>query len=102
MSYICIKCLEEPWNAQYDGGLIQNPEFNDGIQGWTTFGQGKIEQRTTQDGNKFIVAFNRTQPSDSLSQKIQLEKGKLYAFSGNHFSVITTLMLQTLPFLNCD
>jgi len=72
--------LEEPWNAQYDGGLIQNPEFNDGIQGWTTFGQGKIEQRTTQDGNKFIVAFNRTQPSDSLSQKIQLEKGKLYAF----------------------
>ncbi|XP_021748955.1 uncharacterized protein LOC110714727 isoform X1 [Chenopodium quinoa] len=75
------ECLEEAWKVQYGGGIIQNPEFTNGIEGWTMFGQGKLEERITKDGNKFIAALNRTQPSDSLSQRIQIQKGKIYAFS---------------------
>ncbi|KAL2895665.1 Anti-sigma-I factor RsgI6 [Bienertia sinuspersici] len=75
------ECLEEAWKVQYDGGIIQNPEFNNGVEGWTVFGHGQIEERTTNNGNKFIAALNRTQPSDGFCQRVQLQKGKLYAFS---------------------
>ncbi|GAB4853424.1 hypothetical protein Ancab_017615 [Ancistrocladus abbreviatus] len=75
------ECLLEPGNVQYGGGIIDNPEFDHGIRGWAPFGQAKIEERTAAGGNKFIVAFDRRHPSDSFSQTVQLEKGKLYAFS---------------------
>ncbi|KAL5855316.1 hypothetical protein ACOSQ4_005118 [Xanthoceras sorbifolium] len=75
------KCLAEPRSAHYRGGLIINPEFNSGIEGWSVFGQGAIKERTSKGGNRFIVAHSRRKPLDSFSQKIQLEKGKLYSFS---------------------
>ncbi|XP_021837830.1 endo-1,4-beta-xylanase 5-like [Spinacia oleracea] len=75
------ECLEEAWKVQYGGGIIQNPEFNNGVEGWTVFGQGQLEERITKDGNRFIAALNRTYPSDSLSQRVQLQKGKIYTFS---------------------
>ena len=77
------KCLEEAWKIPYGGGIIQNPEFEHGSEGWTVFGHGNIEERTTKSGNRFITIVNRTQPYDSLAQRVQLQKGKLYAFSGN-------------------
>ncbi|GAB2268132.1 hypothetical protein Dimus_003111 [Dionaea muscipula] len=75
------QCLEEPLRVQYRGGIIQNPEFNHGIRGWTVFGGAKVEERVTEGGNRFIVAFHRKHPSDSFAQKVQLENGKLYSFS---------------------
>ncbi|XP_057543764.1 endo-1,4-beta-xylanase 5-like [Amaranthus tricolor] len=75
------ECLEEAWKIPYGGGIIQNPEFEHGSEGWTVFGHGNIEERTTKSGNRFITIVNRTQPYDSLAQRVQLQKGKLYAFS---------------------
>jgi len=86
---ILIKqCLVEPQRAQYGGGMIVNPEFNHSLEGWTVFGQGEIEERISKAGNSFIVVHSRTHPLDSLSQKVLLEKGKLYSFSGNNIFIV--------------
>ena len=83
-----VQCLAEPGRAHYGGGLIVNPEFNRGVEGWTVFGQGAIKQGTSKEsGNRFIVAHCRRKPLDSFSQKILLENGKLYSFSGKIYSV---------------
>ncbi|KAK0582252.1 hypothetical protein LWI29_023427 [Acer saccharum] len=76
------QCLAEPGRAHYGGGLIVNPEFNRGVEGWTVFGQGAIKQGASKEsGNRFIVAHSRRKPLDSFSQKILLENGKFYSFS---------------------
>jgi hypothetical protein len=78
------QCLVEPQRAEYGGGIIVNPDFNYSLEGWTAYGLGEVEERVSKAGNKFIVVHNRTHPLDSLSQKVQLEKGKLYTFSGKY------------------
>ncbi|XP_011002036.1 PREDICTED: uncharacterized protein LOC105109135 isoform X1 [Populus euphratica] len=75
------ECLIEPHRAQYEGGIIANPDFTHGVQGWTVFGQGAIKEGISKNGNRYIVAQSRSQPLDSISQMVQLEKGKLYSFS---------------------
>ncbi|WJX21148.1 endo-1,4-beta-xylanase [Trifolium repens] len=75
------ECVAEPQRAQYGGGVIVNPGFDHSINGWTVFGNGTIEERISNDGNRFIVAGNRTQPLDGFSQKVQLKKGMIYTFS---------------------
>ncbi|KAK9664498.1 hypothetical protein RND81_14G046700 [Saponaria officinalis] len=76
------ECLEEPWKVQYgNGGIIYNSEFNSGTKGWTVFGEGTIEERISKNGNKFIVARNRSRPSDSPSQDVTLIEDMYYAFS---------------------
>ncbi|KAL9237870.1 hypothetical protein vseg_012367 [Gypsophila vaccaria] len=76
------ECLEEPWKVQYgNGGIINNSEFNSGTTGWTAYGQGKIEERVSKNGNKFVVALNRAQASDSPSQEVALIEDMYYAFS---------------------
>ena len=75
------RCLANPHKPQYGGGIIINPELNHGLRGWSTFGNAKIEQRVSED-NKYIVAHSRNQPEDSISQKLYLQKDKLYTFSG--------------------
>ncbi|KAF8019915.1 hypothetical protein BT93_G0567 [Corymbia citriodora subsp. variegata] len=65
----------------YGGGVILNPEFIHGTSGWTGFGQGATEVRISHTNNRFMVASDRKHPSDSFSQKVQLEKGMFYAFS---------------------
>ncbi|XP_030550382.1 endo-1,4-beta-xylanase 5-like isoform X2 [Rhodamnia argentea] len=65
----------------YQGGIIVNPEFSHGTAGWTVFGKGAIEERTSRTKNRFMVAHHRKCPLDSFSQKVRLEKGKFYAFS---------------------
>ncbi|KAH6813449.1 Glycosyl hydrolase family 10 protein [Perilla frutescens var. frutescens] len=50
--------------------------------GWTSFGDSKIEHAESNDGNKYIVASNRNLSFHSFSQKFNLDKDKLYTFSG--------------------
>ncbi|WJX14888.1 endo-1,4-beta-xylanase [Trifolium repens] len=73
--------MKEPQRAQYGGGIIVNSGFEHNIEGWTVFGNGTIEERISNDGNRFIVVRNRTQTLDSFSQKVQLKKGLIYMFS---------------------
>ncbi|XP_068319661.1 endo-1,4-beta-xylanase 5-like [Pyrus communis] len=75
-----IECLAKPHKPQYRGGIIVNSELNDGLKGWSAFGNAKIQHRHSE-GNKFIVAYGRNQPHDSISQKIYLHRNKLYTFS---------------------
>ncbi|XP_045786636.1 endo-1,4-beta-xylanase 5-like [Trifolium pratense] len=75
------ECVAEPQRAQYGGGIIVNPGFEHSIKGWTVFGNGTIEERISNGGNRFVVASNRTQALDSFSQKVQLKKGMIYIFS---------------------
>ncbi|KAB2636042.1 hypothetical protein D8674_026576 [Pyrus ussuriensis x Pyrus communis] len=77
------KCLVEPLDALYGGGIIVNPEFNYNIERWEAFGQGKIEERISKKGNRFMVAHSRKHPLDSFSQKVCVEKGKIYSFSAS-------------------
>ena len=72
----------KPHKPQYRGGIIINPEFDDGLKGWSNFGNAKIQHRESH-GNKFIVAHTRNQPYDSVSQKLYLQKDNIYSFSGD-------------------
>lgn len=76
-----VQCLEIPNKPQYNGGIIVNPDLQNGTQGWSQFGNAKVDFRDF-GGNKFVVARERNQSSDSVSQKVYLEKGILYTFSG--------------------
>ncbi|KAJ6409467.1 hypothetical protein OIU84_009046 [Salix udensis] len=75
-----LQCLENPHKPQYNGGIIVNPELNDGLKAWSTFGDAKIEHRES-DGNKYVVAHTRKNPHGSMSQKLYLKKNHLYTFS---------------------
>ncbi|KAL0348297.1 UNVERIFIED_CONTAM: Endo-1,4-beta-xylanase 5 [Sesamum angustifolium] len=75
-------CLAKPLRPQYDGGIVVNPELKDGLKGWTTFGDGKVEHgQSSHDGNNYIIASKRHQPFHSFTQKFDLDKDKLYTFS---------------------
>ncbi|KFK30013.1 hypothetical protein AALP_AA7G206400 [Arabis alpina] len=75
-----MECLRQPLKPQYNGGIIVNPDLRDGPQAWTPFGNAKIDFR--EIGNdKFVVARDRKQAFDSVSQKVTLQKGLLYTFS---------------------
>lgn len=78
--------MAEPLKPQYGGGIILNADFNRGIHGWSTFGYGNIEERTSRTGNKYL-AFTGSGgiPYQSVSQKVLLQKEKLYTFSGDLF-----------------
>ncbi|KAL1215825.1 Endo-1,4-beta-xylanase 5 [Cardamine amara subsp. amara] len=75
-----IECLENPYKPQYNGGIIVNPDLQNGSQGWSQFGNAKVDFREF-GGNKFVVSQQRNQSYDSVSQKVHLEKGLLYTFS---------------------
>ncbi|KAK6120984.1 hypothetical protein DH2020_045272 [Rehmannia glutinosa] len=74
-------CLAKPLKPQYQGGIVVNPELNEGLKGWTNFGDAKIEHGESYDGNKYIVASKRKQSFHSFAQTFNLEKEKLYTFS---------------------
>ncbi|CAN4107807.1 unnamed protein product [Withania somnifera] len=77
-----MQCLKTPLKPQYNGGIVVNPELNDGLNGWTSFGDAKIESSVSSDGNKFIVASQRKGPYHGLSQEFSLDKDKFYVVSG--------------------
>lgn len=77
-----LQCLMEPWKPHYNGGLLKNPGFDDGVSGWILSGRGIMEERVSSTGNRFIVARNRSRPLDSFTQNVMIDKGNLYSFSG--------------------
>nr|XP_018625197.2 endo-1,4-beta-xylanase 5-like [Nicotiana tomentosiformis] len=77
-----LQCLKNPLKPLYNGGIVINPELNDGLNGWSSLGDAKIEHKVTNDGNKFIVASERKGPYHGFSQTFQLEKDKFYVISG--------------------
>lgn len=79
--------MPKPLKPLYNGGIIQNPELNDGLHGWEAFGNAKIQHRESL-GNKYVVAHNRDHPFDSVSQKIYLRKGLHYSLSGKLYTQI--------------
>lgn len=76
-----VQCLGNPNKPQYNGGIIVNPDLQNGSQGWSQMGNAKVDF-TEMGGNKFVIARGRNQSNDSVSQKVYLEKGLLYTFSG--------------------
>ncbi|KAM7254167.1 hypothetical protein ACFE04_031849 [Oxalis oulophora] len=75
-------CLPKPFEPQYNGGILVNSELNEGIKGWSAFGNAKVEHRESF-GNKYIVALahSRNRLNDSVSQEVYLQKDRLYTFS---------------------
>ncbi|XP_064947478.1 endo-1,4-beta-xylanase 5-like [Musa acuminata AAA Group] len=76
-----IECLAEPPRPQYGGGIVRNPEFNDGLKGWSVFGNGQIAERTSDTGNRFMATERTRLSHQSVSQKVYLQRGMLYTFS---------------------
>ncbi|CAN1167753.1 Endo-1,4-beta-xylanase 5 [Linum perenne] len=78
-----IECLEVPHKAQYGGGIIVNPEVNNGMTGWSKFGNPilRATSSSTSNNNTFVVAHTRTAPFDSVSQSVYLHSHLLYTFS---------------------
>ncbi|KAK9054722.1 hypothetical protein SSX86_025801 [Deinandra increscens subsp. villosa] len=76
-----FKCLKTPNKPQYDGGIVVNPELKEGLKGWASFGNAKLQLRTEESGNEFVVARLRNQSFDSVSQEFFLDKEKLYTLS---------------------
>ncbi|CAI9303474.1 unnamed protein product [Lactuca saligna] len=75
------ECLENPKNPQYNGGIVVNPEFKEGLKGWASFGNAKLQVQRSETGNEFIVAHQRNQSFDSASQEFFMDHEKLYTFS---------------------
>lgn len=72
-----------------------NPDLRDGPQAWLPFGNAKIEFKDIGH-DKFVVARERKQPHDSVSQKVHLEKGRLYTFSGKNIYRVFCFLDHTL------
>ncbi|KAL0365173.1 UNVERIFIED_CONTAM: Endo-1,4-beta-xylanase 5-like [Sesamum angustifolium] len=80
----CSLLITVPGRApapQYKGGVVGNPEFDSGLEGWNVFGCGKIAARKSETGNKYMVAYDRNLSSDSFSHKFYLQRDRLYTFS---------------------
>lgn len=60
------QCLAQPQRSHYDGGMIVNPEFNQGRQEAVKIGASGKDKK-------------------SFYQAVQLEKGKIYSLSGKSF-----------------
>ncbi|KAH6773244.1 hypothetical protein C2S51_011648 [Perilla frutescens var. frutescens] len=77
-----IDCLAEPPAPQYGGGLVANPDFDSGLDDWDVFGGSKIMLRKNMlQGNFYMVAYNRSLPTDGFSHIFYLQKDYLYTFS---------------------
>ena len=74
--------MAEPLKPHYGGGILVNPEFNNMLSGWVSFGYANVEHKVSKSGNTYAVAVNRSVPHHSISQKVQLQKDSLYSVSG--------------------
>ncbi|RLN38680.1 endo-1,4-beta-xylanase A-like [Panicum miliaceum] len=75
------ECLPEPLEPHYGGGIIRNADFSAGLQGWSAFGYGVVEEGASASGNRYGVARNRTRPYQSVSQKVYLQNDTHYTLS---------------------
>ena len=74
--------MPEPLEPQYGGGILRNADFSAGLQGWSAFGYGVVEEGASASGNRYAVARNRTRPYQSVSQKVYLQRDTHYTLSG--------------------
>ncbi|KAG8088562.1 hypothetical protein GUJ93_ZPchr0010g10066 [Zizania palustris] len=83
-------CLRDPMKPLYNGGIIQNGEFNSGLMGWSTRRDFKAGVSSSPSGNKFAVvqrvaslsgADAAAAPSHSVYQKIRLQTDTHYSLS---------------------
>ena len=74
--------MPEPLEPHYGGGIIRNSDFSAGLQGWSAFGYGVVEEGASASGNRYAVARNRTRPYQSVSQKVYLQNDTHYTLSG--------------------
>ncbi|KAH9317773.1 hypothetical protein KI387_019542, partial [Taxus chinensis] len=66
------QCEMHPAAPLYSGGILVNPGFEDGTQGWTeSIGNASLHIESENNGNKFIVASNRQMGYHSPSQKLE-------------------------------
>jgi hypothetical protein len=100
-----MQCLAEPLEPHYGGGLIVNPDFNAGLQGWSAFGYGRVaEGASAATGNRYAAAVNRTRPYHSVSQKVYLQNDTHYTLSGLNRMVSVCLdcdLAETERFVAC-
>ncbi|XP_047966238.1 uncharacterized protein LOC125210706 isoform X2 [Salvia hispanica] len=101
-----LACTPVPEVPQYDGGIIVNPLFDDGLEGWTSTGGATLEYAKSFDGNSFAIISNTvTLGSDGISQCFNAENDKFYTISAwfqtsvdeatAHIKVITSTANQT-------
>ncbi|TKV94164.1 hypothetical protein SEVIR_9G274900v4 [Setaria viridis] len=85
-----IECLRDPMKPLYNGGVIQNSEFNSGLMGWSTYRNIKAGVSSSPSGNKFAVVHNagsflsssgRFLPSHSVYQRVQMQGDMHYLLS---------------------
>ena len=74
--------MPEPLEPHYGGGIIRNADFSAGLQGWSAFGYGVVEEGASASGNRYAVARNRTRPYQSVSQKVYLQNDTHYTLTG--------------------
>ncbi|RLN40202.1 endo-1,4-beta-xylanase A-like [Panicum miliaceum] len=74
----------------YNGGVIQNSEFNSGLMGWSTFRNIKAGVSSSPSGNKFAVVHGagsylsssgKLLPSHSVYQRVQMTGDMHYSLS---------------------
>eukprot|EP00253_Pinus_taeda_P030791 PITA_30791 len=79
--FATTECLQKPPSPSYGGGIIVNPDINDGLQGWTPFGNTTLEVRSAPDGNNYLVAQGRKNSYDAPSQNPNLTQGMMYTLA---------------------
>jgi hypothetical protein len=77
----------------YNGGIIQNSEFNSGLMGWSTYRNIKASVSSSPSGNKFAMVHGaggslsssgNIVPSHSVYQRLQMQSDTHYSLSGTH------------------
>lgn len=80
-SFATTECQKQPPPSSYGGGIVANPEFNSGLDGWSPFGGSMLEIRSDEDGNEYLVARGRQNSYDSPSQHLNVTQGLMYSLS---------------------
>nr|XP_009783073.1 PREDICTED: uncharacterized protein LOC104231720 [Nicotiana sylvestris] len=76
------ECLADPLRAQYNGGIVVNPDFNEGLLGWRKCGFANMATRMSNiTNNTYIVATNRKGSLHGFTQKYFLQKDTHYVTS---------------------
>jgi hypothetical protein len=67
----------------YNGGIIQNSEFNNVLTGWSVPWGVQTVVRTSPSGNNFTMSrSDGAKTSRTVFQKIQIQSSNHYALSG--------------------
>jgi hypothetical protein len=75
--------MDNPMAPLYNGGIIQNSEFNNGLTGWSVPWGVQAVARTSPSGNNFTMSrSNGAKTSRTVFQKIQMQNNNHYALSG--------------------